>query len=207
MITLAIDTSTPLGSVAVIEDGAILFNEQFNADRSHSAHLFSSLERALQTAPRYDQIVVGLGPGSYSGVRIAISAAIGFGFGMKAPLLGIASMAALETDATHYQAIGDARRDTFYYTQIRDGVCLEGPLLLTAEALREKLSANPGLPVFTPEPFPSFPEATPAHPSAERLARLAEAGNGFHSTGDLEPIYLREPHITRPKNPPAFVSR
>jgi tRNA threonylcarbamoyl adenosine modification protein YeaZ len=199
MITLAIDTSTTLGSVAVIKDGTLLFGEQFTADRSHSSHLFSCLERALQAAPGCDQIVIGLGPGSYSGVRIAISAAIGFEFGMKARLFGIASAAAIDTEATHYQTIGDARRDTFYYARICDGVCQEGPLLLTSEALKEKLAAHPGLPVFTSDAIPDFPRATIGHPSAERLARLAELGTGIHSTGDLEPIYLREPHITQPK--------
>ena len=49
-----------------------------------------------------------------------------------------------------------------------------------------------------------------ALPSALLLARLAEAGRSIVATGDLEPIYLREPHITQPKaapgNPPSFVS-
>jgi len=200
MITLAIDTSTTHGSVAVVETGVLLFSEHFTADRSHSSHLFSCLERALQIAPRCDQIVVGLGPGSYSGVRIAISAAIGFGFGMNAKLIGISSMTALETAMTHFQTVGDARRGTFYYALIRDGICLEGPLLLTVEALKEKLALNSGLPIFTTDSLPDFPEATSVRPSAEKLAHLAEKGAGIHSIGDLEPIYLREPHITQPKN-------
>ena len=199
MITLAIDTSTQRGSVVVLENGALLFNENFTADRSHSSHLFSCLERALRIAPRCGQVVIGLGPGSYSGVRIAISAAIGIEFGLKTQLIGIASMAALETEARYYQTIGDARRSTFYYAQIRDGVCLEGPLLLTSGALKEKLASCPLLPLFSSASIPDFPEAAIVHPSAERLARLAELGVGIHSTGNLEPIYLREPHITQPK--------
>jgi tRNA threonylcarbamoyl adenosine modification protein YeaZ len=199
MITLAIDTSTARGGVALLRDGAVLFAENFLADRSHSAHLFSSLERALKIAPRFDRVMVGLGPGSYSGVRIAISAAIGFGLGLDARLLGIASMAAMETTAARYRTIGDARRGTYYYAEISDGVCLEGPLLLEEEALRRKLADGPALPLITSDTLPEFPEADVAYPSAEKLARLAEKGTGIHSTGDLEPIYLREPHITRPK--------
>lgn len=199
MITLAIDTSTTRGSVAVVENGAVLFDEYFSADRSHSSQLFACLERALQAAPHCDQVVIGLGPGSYSGVRIAISAAIGIGFGMDAQLVGIASTAALETEEAEYQTIGDARRDTFYYARIRDGVSLEGPLLLTLEGLKEKLACHSAVPVFSSEPIPDFPSATLARPSAEKLARLGERGVGIHATGDLEPIYLREPHITQPK--------
>jgi tRNA threonylcarbamoyl adenosine modification protein YeaZ len=200
MITLAIDTSTAHGSVALVENGVLLFNESFTADRSHSSHLFASLEQALNAAPHCDQVVIGLGPGSYSGVRIAISAAIGLEFGMKARLLGIPSIAAMETAAAHYQTVGDARRGTFYYAQIREGECLEGPLLLDAVALKEKLAAHPEVPVFASEPLPDFPEAQLCHPSAINLARLAERNVSIHSTGDLEPIYLRDPHITQPKS-------
>jgi len=199
MTTLAIDTSTTRGSVAIVENGELLFEEHFTADRSHSSQLFSCLERALQTEPACDQIVIGLGPGSYSGVRIAISAAIGIGFGMNARLVGITSSAAIETDAAHYQTIGDARRGTFYYTRIRDGITMEGPLLLTLGALRNTVESNPLLPVFASEPIPDFPAATLARPSAAKLARLAERGLSIYSTGDLEPIYLREPHITQAK--------
>ena len=202
MITLAIDTSTARGSVAVLENGVLHFSENFTAERSHSSHLFSSLERASLSVPRYDQVVIGLGPGSYSGVRIAIAAAIGIEFALKVPLIGIASTAALETEVTHYQTIGDARRGTFYYAQFCEGVGLEGPLLLTAEALKEQLALHPLLPIFTSDSLPDFPEAMIAYPSASKLARLVEQGIGIHSTGDLEPIYLREPHITLPKNPP-----
>jgi len=200
MITLALDTSTSRGSVAVLEDGVLLFGEDFTADRSHSSHLFSSLERASFVVPGYDQVVIGLGPGSYSGVRIAISAAIGIEFALRTPLIGIPSPAAMETDSMHYQTLGDARRGTFYYAQFSEGISLEGPLLLTADALREKLALHPSLPIFTSDSLPDFPEAKRAYPSAAKLARLAEQGIGIHSTGDLEPIYLRDPHITLPKN-------
>ena len=200
MITLAIDTSTHRGNVVVMENGLVVFDEDFTGDRSCSSHLFDCLERALQIALRFDQIAIGLGPGSYSGVRIAISAAIGIEFGLNLPLIGIASTTVLETEAAHYQTIGDARRGTFYYAKIQEGICIEGPLLLTQEELKEKLAQHPFLPVLTSDSLPDFPEAKWTHPSAVKLARLAEHGHGIHSRGDLEPIYLRAPHITLPKN-------
>ena len=199
MITLALDTSTDRCNVVVMEDGLVVFDENFTGDRSCSSHLFGCLERALQSVPSFNQIVIGLGPGSYSGVRIAISAAIGIEFGLNLPLIGIASTSALETDSAHYQTIGDARRGTFYYAQIQEGICVEGPLLLTLEALNEKLGQHPLLPVLTSDSIPDFPGAKLTHPSAVKLARMAERGHGIHSKGDLEPIYLRAPHITLPK--------
>ena len=77
MITLALETSTPRGGVAVFQDGELVFSESFTADRSHSSGLFAVIERALAGKERPGQIVVGLGPGSYAGVRIAIAAGIG----------------------------------------------------------------------------------------------------------------------------------
>ncbi len=199
MITLAIDTSTARGSVALFAYGETAMDEAFTADRSHSAALFVSLERARQLASRIDQIVIGLGPGSYAGVRIAISAAIGLQLGLGSALAGIPSVAALDTDVPEYLAIGDARRETFYFTQVRDGICISGPLLVSESELRSRLERHPTLPVFASEPLAAFPTVPIAHPSAMRLARLAVAGRGIVQEGDLEPIYLREPHITLPK--------
>lgn len=197
MITLAIETSTARGSVAVLENNyALLFNEAFSAERSHSSQLFACLEHALAAAPRFDQIAVGLGPGSYSGVRIAISAAIGLSLGTGAALLGIPSTAAF--DAAEYFAIGDARRGAWYFSHVKDGVALEGPLLLDREALEARLAARATLPVFASEPL-DFPGVTLVFPTAENLARLAAEGRGITARGELEPIYLREPHITQPK--------
>lgn len=202
MTILAIDTSTDHGSVALLTGGEMRLDETFVADRIHSSTLFAVLERAVALAPRVDQVVIGLGPGSYAGVRIAIATAIGLELGIGAELVGIPSVAALETDAADYIAIGDARRETFYFTRVADGVCTEGPLLATEAELRERLGAHPALPVFTTVALAGFPAALIALPSAARIARLADAARGITATGDLEPIYLREPHITPPKARP-----
>lgn len=202
MTILAIDTSTNHGSVALLVDGELRLEETIVADRSHSASLFAVLERARALVPTIDLVAIGLGPGSYAGVRIAIAAAMGFELGLGARLVGLPSVAALETDAPRYIAIGDARRESFYFTLVDGGVCLEGPLLFTTGELRAKLDAHAGLPVLMPTPIAAFPGAAVALPSAARLARLAAAESGIVARGDLEPLYLREPYITQPKAPP-----
>jgi tRNA threonylcarbamoyladenosine biosynthesis protein TsaB len=201
MNTLAIDTSTTRGGVALLCDGILRLEENFVADRSHSASLFTVLERALAaiSGEHLDQIAIGLGPGSYAGVRIAIAAAIGLEFGLGARMVGVPSAAALETAEPHYLAIGDARRETFYFTRVENGICREGPLLATESDLRARLAGRPTLPAFTSAPIPEFPDARIARPSAAKIARIAAEGIGPPVTGDLEPIYLREPHITQPK--------
>jgi tRNA threonylcarbamoyl adenosine modification protein YeaZ len=200
VITLAIDTSTSRGSVALLADDALLLDEFFTADRSHSATLFVALEKTRALTARVDQIAVGLGPGSFAGVRIAIAAAIGLEFSLGAQLIGIPSVAALETSEPAYVAIGDARRETFYLTSVEQGVCVEGPLLVTESELKKHLGANAGRSIFATEEVPQFPDAKIALPSAAILARLAADGRGIVARDNLEPIYLREPHITQPKS-------
>ena len=199
MITLAIDTSTPQGSVAVLQDGAVIVNDQFMADRSHSASLFITLERVLAAYPKIDQIAIGLGPGSYAGIRISIAAALGLQLAHQAALVGLPSVAALPVHSKEYMAIGDARRETFYFTLVQNGICSDGPRLMTEEELRNALGQFPHLPVCASTALPGFADAQIVQPSAAILGRLAAAGAAITARGDLEPIYLREPHITRPK--------
>jgi tRNA threonylcarbamoyl adenosine modification protein YeaZ len=198
MSILAMETSTTHGSVAVLGgDGALLFEDRFVADRTHSSHLFAALERARKESGDWERIVVGLGPGSYAGVRIAISAAMGLALTTGAELLGIPSVAAMEVEPARYVAIGDARRDSYYWTLVEEGICLEGPEIVSLEDLRVRL-AGAALPVFASDHMAQS-ETALAHPTAARLARWALEGRGITARGELEPIYLREPHITRPK--------
>jgi tRNA threonylcarbamoyladenosine biosynthesis protein TsaB len=199
MTILAIDTSTMLGSVALLVDGELRLAETFSADRSHTASLFTVLERARALVERIDVVAAGLGPGSYAGIRIAISAAIGFQLGLGARIVGLPSVAALDTTEARYCAIGDARRETFYFSRVEGGRCLDGPRLVSESELRAALAEFPDWPVLTSAPLAAVPGAMLAQPSANRLARLAEAGLSIVAEETLEPLYLREPHITRPK--------
>jgi tRNA threonylcarbamoyladenosine biosynthesis protein TsaB len=195
VITLALETSTPHGSVAVHDGAALLFSEAFVSERGHSSLLFPLLQAALARVPRVEQIAVGLGPGSYAGVRIAIATAMGLELTLGVPLVGMPSVAALAGESA-YVAIGDARRETWYWTKVARGVCMEGPLLLEDAAFRERLAAAGGA-VFATELVAA--PAQIAVPSAETIAAFAAQGRGITATGALEPIYLREPHITKPK--------
>jgi len=197
MNILAIDTSTTRGSVALIENERVLLDEAFIADRSHGTELVPVLQRARDLVEKFGVSAVGLGPGSYAGVRIAISTSMGLSMAMCARLVGIPSVAALETDALAYLAVGDARRETFYFSRVEDGQCIEGPRLLDEPGLRERLREWKKLPVLVPEPLALLPNAIVSRPMALRLARLAAAGRSIVAEGSLEPLYLREPHITK----------
>jgi len=190
MVMLAIETSTSRGGVALFRDGELVFGETFTADRSHSSQLFEVIERALAPDVSPERIVVGLGPGSYAGVRIGISAAIGLSVATGAEMLGIASVAAL--DEGEYLAVGDARRGAYSFAHVRDGALVSGPMLVTREELDARLG---GLPAFSSEEL-GLPGIEIRFPQVDRLGRLALEGRSIQARGVLEPIYLREPHIT-----------
>jgi tRNA threonylcarbamoyladenosine biosynthesis protein TsaB len=199
MTVLAIDTSTSHGSIALLDDGKVLLEEDFTAERGHGSALVPMLQRARDMVTTLDVIAVGLGPGSYAGVRIAIATAMGIRIALGSRLVGIPSVPALESMAPRYLAIGDARRETFYFTKVEDGSCTEGPILVDAAGLRARLAATPDWPVLTPEPLAILPTAIVAYPRAVTLARLASLGRSIVAEGVPEPLYLREPHITQPK--------
>lgn len=199
MTILAIETSTTRGSVALLDGGRLLIDECFIADRGHGSALVPVLQRAREIVGKLDLIAIGLGPGSYAGVRIAIATGMGLGMATGARLVGIPSVAALATDARSYVAAGDARRETCYFTRVEEGRCEEGPVLVDEAGLRSRIAIWGNLPVFVTEPLALLPEAVVALPGASVLARLAEAGRSIVSEGALEPLYLREPHITQPK--------
>lgn len=199
MTILAIETSTSRGSVALLDEGRMVIDACFVAERGHGSELVPVLQRVREIIGKLDVIAIGLGPGSYAGVRIAIATGMGLGMATGARLVGIPSVAAFATDARSYLAVGDARRETFYFTRVEEGRCEEGPLLVDEAGLRSRIAMWGNLPVFVTEPLALLPDAAIAQPGASVLARLAAEGRSIVAEGTLEPLYLREPHITQPK--------
>jgi tRNA threonylcarbamoyladenosine biosynthesis protein TsaB len=200
--TLALEMSTARGSIAWREDGEALFDGRFAADRKHSGAFFENVQQCLERFGRPEKIIVGLGPGSYAGVRIAIATALGLRSATKAQLAGIPSICALDVETRDYCVIGDARRQTFFFAKVESGKLIEGPTLKTAAEMEAAIGEST-VPVYASEPLPQFPVAKLAYPSAGRLVEIA----GLHADnidGALEPIYLREPHITVAKATPGF---
>ena len=193
MKVLALELSSSVGSIAFRDLGDAHLLKVFPADRKDSGLFYENLSAIQETSGTPENIVVGLGPGSYAGVRIAIATAIGLCAASGARLLGLPSICAF--DQEEYLAVGDARRDSFFFARVVDGECVEGPTLATEPELRDLLDRQPELPVFATQPLPQFERVTVAHPCALRLAELALRVEGAGEEM-LEPIYLREPHIT-----------
>jgi tRNA threonylcarbamoyladenosine biosynthesis protein TsaB len=200
MKILALELSTTRGSLAWLDDDVVELTREWPNDRKNSAAFFENLDAVTKEFGVPDTVIVGVGPGSYAGTRIAISGAIGLQLSSGAGLIGFPSICAIECDAREYSVIGDARRKSFFFAHIGANNLTDGPLLFSESELKSKLDAiKPATPVFTSDSLPQFQRAELRFPSALVLARLAREPQRSFSLPPLEPIYLREPHITMPK--------
>jgi len=124
MLILAIEQSTPAAGIVLFRDGDVMASHEWHEARKRDQNLFAALPTVLETGcvrvEELDRIAVGLGPGSFSGVRIAISAASALALPDRRPLSGISSAAALArqtmqaTKATTVAVVGDARRQRLW---------------------------------------------------------------------------------------------
>jgi tRNA threonylcarbamoyladenosine biosynthesis protein TsaB len=200
MKILALELSSARGSMAVFHEGNVVFFRDWRNDRKNSGPFFEYLAEVQKQSGKPDTIIVGLGPGSYAGTRIAISAAIGLQAASNARLIGFPSICAIECDSAEYCVIGDARRQTFFFACIRDNNLAEGPTLMSEAELHENLDkVDRKMSIFATEKLPQFERAVIRYPSAKVLAQLAHDSNRNFAEPPLEPVYLREPHITVPK--------
>ena len=222
MKILALELSSARGSVALLNNHEIEFSREWPNDRKNSGPFFEYLVEMQKQLRKPDTIIVGLGPGSYAGTRIAISAAIGLSFGARRAvnaspartaqkvghdsacpsirLIGYPSICTIGCDAAEYCVIGDARRQTFFYARVQKNNLAEGPDLISEAELREKLDkVERKMSIFATEKVPQFERAEVRYPSAKILAQLANDADRTFTQPPLEPIYLREPHITIPK--------
>src|SRR5881275_408340 len=101
MKILALELSTARGSLAWL-DGEVALAREWPNDRKNSAAFFENLDAVTKKFGAPDTIIVGLGPGSYAGTRIAISAAIGLEVASGARLIGFPSICTMECDAHDY---------------------------------------------------------------------------------------------------------
>jgi tRNA threonylcarbamoyl adenosine modification protein YeaZ len=199
MMVLALDTSTPRGQVALVRlspehEPEVLAEHTFESDRSHNALVFEPLASILKQCPPPEHVIVGTGPGSYTGVRIGIAAAHGIATGLGLPWSGHDSLSTLSDEET-FHVVGDARRDGFYLATIRGGRMAAPPEIHPLAELAERLDGLTN-PIYTTDARPLDPRLVKRSPSAVRLA--VHAADAPAAPGPIEPIYLRAPHITQP---------
>lgn len=216
--TLVLETSTPHASLATIGPDGRLEQREFTSDRSHNAVLFIPLKELLDAreAIGIGLVLVGSGPGSYSGTRVGIAAAQGVAIASGCPTVAVPSILAVPSarNGAACLAIGDARRGSFWTARVEKSSLRSGPELTDASGLAAIVleAIADGVPVFSFEDcgrFPLSPELRELvrleFPNAERLWRAWKTTDP--ETRDRwmkespQPIYLRPPHITPAKRP------
>lgn len=205
---LAIDTSTSHGQVAVINGARTLFESSFSSQRSHNSQLFAPLREALAVCDHQPGlIVVGTGPGSYTGVRIGIAAVQGLAWSCHAPVIGLPSVLAPAVSdlPEEFVVCGDARRGMFYAARVKNGRLLEDVVQMDMASFEERYQAHVDKPWFTFDEKPPLDLAnvSKVKPSANILAtiasRMTEEEIKTLSAVLMEPVYLSAPFVTPAK--------
>ncbi len=204
---LAIDTSTTRGCVALItadtNNVSTIAQRDFLTARSHNSALFTPMGELLEQldGQPIEAILVGTGPGSYTGVRIGIAAANGLAVARKTRVIGIPSVIGISPEHDSYLAVGDARRGNGYHWKIANGIP-QGEAKITPNDELLRTIAESSLPTVTLENLPvEFGNVQQQIDLSLLLSRYLRAPHSFDAETSVEPIYLAAPFITTPKRP------
>ena len=120
---LAIDTSTSRTSVAIIQDGKVVFSGFRDGATAHGPSLPALVQEALAVSD-VDEVVVGMGPGPFTGLRVGIAFAQSFALARQIPVRGVCSLDAIAAQIQEDDFIitVDARRKEVYWARYTQGV-------------------------------------------------------------------------------------
>jgi tRNA threonylcarbamoyladenosine biosynthesis protein TsaB len=198
MLDLAIETSTSHGSIALGNDKVVVQSIDLGTAQRHSASLFPVLTRLGLPRLKIRRIIVGIGPGSFSGIRVGIAAAQGIALAQEVPVIGICSAWSIAVQFPQITRLGvfaDAKRREAFCTAFANGEIERETYLLPMVDLEDH-TAKFTLAVSA-EPLPGI--ATRVYPRARDLLSFSESFPGWVRQQPLEPIYLREPVVPLPK--------
>ncbi len=176
------------------------------------ANAFGMIEQVLAGViierEQIEVIAVGLGPGSYTGIRSAISLAQGWQLARGVKLLGVSSAEAIAAQARMEKILGrvnvviDAQRNEFYlasYEITPDGWQEIAPLKIVSLSEVQSRATLGGI-LIGPEVTKWFPAGRTIFPRGAALAKLASRRSDYIPGEELEPVYLRETNFV--KSPP-----
>jgi tRNA threonylcarbamoyl adenosine modification protein YeaZ len=212
MLTLLIETSTERGIVAISQDGELIYTKELPPGLQNSTYLMPAIDsglKELSLAPKQlSLIAAGIGPGSYTGLRVGAAAAKAIAFALSLPIAGICTLAGfIPLEEGPFASLIDAKQGGVYVMmgEKKEGkiVYLSEPAVLqlpetlklcqaakwlvtpNAVSLKQKMSAD--LPVDT--------VWIERYPDPLQMLRMAEemAHQGKTSTAaNLDLLYLKE---------------
>ena len=222
---LAIDTSTDTAGIALVQDSEVLAELTWHCGRNHTTQLLPQLAHLLnQTGTNLQSIsciIVARGPGSFNGLRVGMSTAKGLAFGLGIPIIGISTLEAeayqhAETGLPVCPILNAGRGEVATAIYHRKGNVwrqLTPEHITTIEALCSQITTTTIfcgelIPLITTQLREQLKQRAIIPPPAalfRRASFLAELGLKRLKAGDydnpstLQPIYLRQPPITKPK--------
>jgi tRNA threonylcarbamoyl adenosine modification protein YeaZ len=191
-LILAIDTATPAVTAGVVRlDGIQVLADRVTVNaRAHAEQLTPNVLGALAdaglTVNDLNAVVVGCGPGPFTGLRVGMATAAAYGHALGIPVHGVCSLDAIGVDTDgDALVVTDARRREVYWARYRDGIRVDGPA------------------VNAPADVPGAADALalpPVYPSVAGL--VCAVADWTAAPAPLIPLYLR-----RPDAKPSVVSR
>jgi tRNA threonylcarbamoyladenosine biosynthesis protein TsaB len=212
MLGLLIDTSTEHGVAAVFDEDTLIWSAELPLGLQNSRTLMPALSKGFAEShidpSKLTFVATGIGPGSYTGIRVGVCVAKTLAYAKKIPLIGICSLQGFipHIDGVFVSLI-DARIGGYY---IQKGINIEGkihytsaPSLETGEQIESQL--NDAAFVITPnlsvqskitERYPDLPcqwiESSPNPQHLSEIAKELYNGNEYSLNGQLEILYLRK---------------
>jgi len=224
VLVLSLDSSS-IASVALARDGEVLRESATTDTRSHAEALAPAVRDVLSaeglTGADLDAVLVGTGPGPFTGLRAGLATARALGFAWGLPVHGLCSLDAAahriaprlaEAGHEEFAVVIDARRKELYWRPYRvledtaaTAVALSEPRVGAPEDVPALPSCGPGTALYPQRLTHPVPGTGDLHPTAADLARAAWAltSRGTPLSTDTSPLYLRESDA----KVPAFAKR
>lgn len=199
MNVLTIDTATPAVTAGVVrrdEDGTVhTLAERVTVDaRAHAEQLTPNVLGAVSdagiTVADLGAVVVGCGPGPFTGLRVGMASAAAFAHALGVPVHGVCSLDAIGVHTEgDVLVVTDARRREVYWARYRDGIRVDGPAVnAPADVALDSAAAVAGSPDHTA--LFALPRLDVVYPSPAGLVR---AVTDWGDAQPLVPLYLRRP--------------
>jgi tRNA threonylcarbamoyl adenosine modification protein YeaZ len=199
MLVLALDTATPAVTAGVVRRAGerleVLAQRVTIDARAHAERLTPNVLAALADArigmTDLDAMVVGCGPGPFTGLRVGMATAAAYGHALGIPVHGVCSLDAIGVQTSgDILVVTDARRREIYWARYLDGVRVDGP------AVNAPADVDPGTAqavAGSPEHAALFelPRCEPVYPTPAGL--VAAVRDWSEPQGPLLPLYLRRP--------------
>jgi len=205
MIVLALDTAGVDCAAAVYDSGSdsVMGEVTETIGRGHAEHLMHVVDEALVKAgtalSTIERVVVTVGPGSFTGIRIGVAAARGFALSLDIPAVGVTTLEVMAAAAGKQNpgkpvlAAIDAKREEIYLQAFgADGSPLDEARAVTVDEARTIVSAFDG--IVTGTAVARLSDAPPAErPDAFPIAIVARLGAAKPVSEKPKPLYLRGP--------------